>query len=127
MRYFELPGVNVEPVVKMKYWRFLKMDFSESSVSEETVVVIYGEDEYSSRKSTPVISLEKHNGSDFEWIAITQSGRQYVLPIKGGKGFMGREMTLMNEDLYHGAVRNNIKLEELSVKECQEFINVLRG
>lgn len=126
MRYFELPGVNLEPVVKMRYWRFLKMDFPESSVNEKTVVIIYGEDESGSRKSTPMVSLEKHNGSDFEWLAVTQSGRQYVLPIQGGKGRMGREMTFMNQDLYDSAEKHNIKLEELSVKECQEFINVLR-
>ena len=118
LSYFGLPGVDKEPVVEMRYWRLMEWSFPEEIKNGEVITFIYGEeaDFGLARRSTPIVSIEKHDGSDFEWAAITESGRKYVLSRAGEKG-MGRDMNQMECDLYDDAERNNIKLRMLSLKE----------
>lgn len=73
---------DIEPVVRMAGWILVEVDYS---ANDRKIAIIIGNEDNSEypRRSTPIISLKKHNGSDFEWIAETKSGRHYILPRKG--------------------------------------------
>lgn len=75
-------SVEVQPEVTMKHWQLVHIAFSNDK--EATVIVgtyeRFGEE--SGRRSTPIVLVEKHNDSDFEYLAISQSGRKYILPRK---------------------------------------------
>lgn len=112
-----MPGVKQEPIVKMQHWRLLEWIYPASINRGSTVIFIYGaEDSGLARKSTPIASIEKYKGSDFEWLAVTESGRKYILNREGQKG-MNRDMNQLMCDLDDTAHDNNIQSKELSVKE----------